>query len=103
MRFHDQHNRSPRDWALLQADNERRMASLSMIELFRQMAIKGCDMKTTEGVLDVSTRSHSMFKLPAKLRNMLAALGLACSENCDYIGPLGNVQGTGFGKVILAV
>ena len=70
-----------------------------MIESFRQMAIKGCDLNVTGVGLDLSTRSHSTFKLPAKLRNTLASLGLMCSENCDYIGPFGNIQGTGFGKV----
>ncbi len=45
-------------------------------------------------------RTHrATLKFPTKLRNTLAAMGLVCSENCEFIGPLGNVQGTGFGKV----
>lgn len=99
MRYHDQHNHSPRDWALSNQDQDRRLAVLSLIESFRQVAIKGSDLNFSEAGLEMSSRSHSTFKFPAKLRNTLAALGLVCSENCDYIGPLGNVQGTGFGKV----
>ena len=41
------------------------------------------------------------FKLPTKLRNSLASMGLVCSENSEYIGPLGNFQGTGLGKVYI--
>jgi len=45
-------------------------------------------------------RAHrATLKFPTKLRNTLAAMGLVCNENCEFIGPLGNVQGTGFGKV----
>ena len=99
LRLHDQHNRSPRDWALMQQNFEHRLAVLSLIESFRQITIKGSDLNMTEIGLDTSSRSHSAFKFSAKLRNTLAALGLVCSENCEYIGPLGNVHGTGFGKV----
>lgn len=99
LRLHDQKNRCPRDWAAMQQDSERRLATLSLIESFRQMSIRGTDLNSTDFGVDMSTRPHPSFKLPAKLRNTLAALGLVCSENCDYIGPLGNVQGTGFGKV----
>jgi len=99
LRLHDQKNRCPRDWAAMQQDPERRLAILSLIESFRQMSIRGADLNATDFGVDLSTRPHSSFKLPTKLRNTLAALGLVCSDNCGYIGPLGNVQGTGFGKV----
>ena len=106
LRLHDQKGRSPRDWAAMQQDSERRLATLSLIESFRQMAIRaGTDshgVNCSDFGLDLnSTQRGSSLKLPSKLRNTLAALGLVCSDNCDYIGPFGSIQGTGFGKVLL--
>jgi len=109
LRYRDQQNLSPRDWAMLQPNNQSRLATLSLIESFRQVALKSNDL----GVVDLgmselnnsaTTSSRSpctSFKLPTKLRNSLASMGLVCSENSEYIGPLGNIQGTGFGKVCI--
>lgn len=104
--MHDQKNRSPRDWAMLQPNAENRLTTLSLIESFRQVAMRNNDVNIVDsGVAELNNsstpRSHrAAFKFPAKLRNTLAAMGLVCSDNCEFIGPLGNVQGTGFGKVM---
>lgn len=92
---------------MLQPNTDSRLATLSLIESFRQMAMKNNDLNVIDsGVAELNNsstpRSHrAALKFPAKLRNTLAAMGLVCSENCEFIGPLGNVQGTGFGKVYL--
>ena len=104
LRLHDQNNRSPRDWATMQTHSESRLATLSLIESFRQIAMKNNELNVVDsGVAELNNtstpRAHrAALKFP-KLRNRLAAMGLVCSENCEFIGPLGNVQGTGFGKV----
>ncbi len=90
---------------MLQPNTDNRLATLSLIESFRQVAMKSSDLNVMDsGVGDLNssstTRSHrTSIKFPAKLRNTLAAMGLVCNENYEFIGPLGNVQGTGFGKV----
>ena len=92
---------------MLQPNNQSRLATLSLIESFRQVALKSNDLSVVDlGMSELNnsantpSRSHcTSFKLPTKLRNSLASMGLVCSENSEYIGPLGNVQGTGFGKV----
>lgn len=89
---------------MLQPNTENRLATLSLIESFRQIAMKNCDLNIDSGVAELNNSStprmhRAAIKFPAKLRNTLAAMGLVCSENCEFIGPLGNVQGTGFGKV----
>lgn len=104
--MHDQKNRSPRDWAMLQPNPETRLATLSLIESFRQIAMRSSDHNLDSGVAELNNSStprmhRTALKFPAVVRSTLAAMGLVCSENCDFIGPLGNVQGTGFGKVIL--
>ncbi|XP_045035424.1 inactive serine/threonine-protein kinase TEX14-like isoform X1 [Daphnia magna] len=105
LRLHDQKNRSPRDWATMQPNSDSRLATLSLIESFRQMAMKNNELNVDSGVSELNNstapRAHrATLKFPAKLRNTLAAMGLVCSENCEFIGPLGNVQGTGFGKIL---
>lgn len=105
MRLHDRHNRSPRDWAMRQPNENIRNQTYSLIESFRQAT-----MRTTEcsfydtGVADLNANStprlRPTFKLPAKFRSTLSALGLVYNETCEYIGPLGTMQGTGFGKVL---
>ena len=92
---------------MLQPNNQSRLATLSLIESFRQVALKSNDFSVMDsGMTELNnsavtpSRPHcTSLKLPTKLRNSLASLGLVCSENSEYIGPLGNVQGTGFGKV----
>ena len=94
---------------MLQPNNQSRLATLSLIESFRQVALKSNDLSVVDlGMSELNnsantpSRSHcTSFKLPTKLRNSLASMGLVCSENSEYIGPLGNVQGTGFGKVFV--
>ena len=112
LRLHDQLNRSPRHWATMQSNKEDRMNTLALIETFRQMAMKSNDLNhsfvTDSGSMDMKSpaggsglRPHhrATIKLPTLLRNTLAAMGLVSSENCEYVGPYGSVQGTGFGKV----
>lgn len=89
----------------MQPNSDSRLATLSLIESFRQMAMKNNELNVDSGVSELNNstapRAHrATLKFPAKLRNTLAAMGLVCSENCEFIGPLGNVQGTGFGKVM---
>lgn len=97
---------------MLQPNQEAKMATLALIESFRQIAMKGhsdpylnASFSTEPGMEFNGPHHHrttphrGAFKFPMKLRNTLAAMGLVCSENCEYIGPYGNVQGTGFGKV----
>lgn len=96
----------------MQPNNEAKLATLALIESFRQIAMKGShDLNSSyssfvtndSGIdgngLHAHQQHHTAFRLPAKLRNSLANIGLVCNENCDYVGPYGNVQGTGFGKV----
>lgn len=88
---------------MLQPNADSRLATLSLIESFRQMAMKS-DTNLDSGVADMNSTStprlhRASLRFPTKLRNTLASIGLVCNENCDFVGPLGNVQGTGFGKV----
>lgn len=89
-----------------QPNQESRLATLSVIESFRQMAMKSnymglCDAGVPELNNSLTQRSHhTPSRIPAKLRNTLTAMGLMYHESSEYVGPLGTVQGTGFGKVI---
>ena len=85
------------------------MNTLALIETFRQMALKNnndlnCTFATDSSVdlnsSSASLPSNSANKLPAFLRSTLSAMGIKYS-NLDYVGPYGNVQGTGFGTVKL--
>ncbi|XP_046455996.1 uncharacterized protein LOC124203305 isoform X4 [Daphnia pulex] len=90
----------------MQPHSESRLATLSLIEHFRQASMKNNEVNVFDsGVAELNNsttpRGHrSTLKFPTKLRNTLAAIGLVCGENCEFTGPLGNVQGTGFGKIL---
>lgn len=105
LRLHDRHNRSPRDWAMLQPNENLRTQTCSLIESFRQATMRTTDCSYHElGFAELNSnsphRSRQTLRLPAKFRNTLAALGLVYNEDYEYIGPLGTMQGTGFGKVL---
>ncbi|XP_046446927.1 inactive serine/threonine-protein kinase TEX14-like [Daphnia pulex] len=90
----------------MQPHSESRLATLSLIEHFREASMKNNVVNVFDsGVAELNNSSTSRVqpatvKFPTMLRNTLAAIGLVRSENCEFIGPLGNVKGTGFGKIL---
>jgi hypothetical protein len=106
LRLHDQNNQSPRDWATMQPHSESQLATLSLIERFREASMKNNEVNVFDsGVAELNnpsstSRGHSATsKLPTIVRNKLAAIGWLPSKSCEFIGPLVNVKGTGFGNV----
>ena len=48
LRLHDRQNRTPRDWANMQPNNEAKLATLALIESFLQIEMKGSlDLNST--------------------------------------------------------
>jgi hypothetical protein len=89
----------------MQPHSESQLATLSLIERFREASMKNNEVNVFDsGVAELnnpsSSRGHSATsKLPTIVRNKLAAIGWLPSKSCEFIGPLVNVKGTGFGKV----